>query len=295
MDPLTLVVISFAPGIFWLWYFARRAAYRPSPRRLIATTFVLGMAAAIPAALVEATLLPDDVFGRPVGTGLVLALFLVVGPVEEAAKFLSVRLHGYRSPYFDEPMDGLVLAAAASLGFASIENFFYVLSEGPGVILIRAPISTLAHVIFGGMWGLALGLSKHSTPSGTLTVVVGLATAALLHGAFDAALVGGYTVIVAVALFAVGAVWLFSRFEWARRVSPFRYRSNVPLSPCYSCGRLIRVTSRYCRFCAHPVRPVPELYCGHCNQTQRPDARYCTNCGDRLVRGREARKMEEGA
>jgi RsiW-degrading membrane proteinase PrsW (M82 family) len=264
MDPLTLVAISFAPGIFWLWYFARRAAYRPSPRRLIATTFVLGMAAAIPAALIEAALLPDDLFGRPVSTGLVLSLFLVVGPVEEAAKFLSVRLYGYRSPYFDEPMDGLVLAAAASLGFASLENLFYVFQEGPGVILSRAPISTLAHVILGGMWGLALGLSKHSTPSGTLTVVVGLATAALLHGAFDAALVGGYTVIVAVALFAVGAVWLFSRFEWARRVS-------------------------------HPARPVLELYCGHCNQTQRPDARYCTNCGDRLVRGREARKMEEGA
>lgn len=290
MDPLTLVAISFAPGLFWLWYFVRRAAYRPSPRRLIAVTFLLGMGAAVPAALVEAAFLRDgDPLTGPVTAWVILSFFLIVGPVEEAAKFLAVRLYGYRSPYFDEPMDGLVLAASASLGFASLENLFYVLGGGPEVILVRAPISTLAHVIFGGMWGLALGLSKHSRPSGSLTVVAGLAVAALLHGAFDAALVGGYTAIVAVALFAAGAVWLFSRFEWARQVSPFRYRSNVPLSPCYACGRLITVTSRYCRFCAHPTVPVAELHCAHCGHANRLDARFCTDCGDRLVRGREKR------
>lgn len=294
MDPLTLVAISFAPGLFWLWYFVRRAAYRPSPRRLIAVTFLLGMASAVPAALVEATFLRDDPLMGPVTTRLVLSLFLIVGPVEEGAKFLAVRLYGYRSAYFDEPMDGLVLAASASLGFASLENLFYVLGGGPGVILVRAPISTLAHVIFGGMWGLALGMSKHSRPSGTLTVVAGLTMAALLHGAFDAALLSGYTIIVAVALFAIGAVWLFSRFEWARQVSPFRYRSNVPLSPCYACGRLIRVTSRYCRFCAHPTGEGSELHCAHCGHVNRVDARFCTNCGDRLVQGREALKMDSG-
>ncbi|MBI4220301.1 MAG: PrsW family intramembrane metalloprotease [Chloroflexi bacterium] len=286
MNPVTLVTISFAPGVFWLWYFARWTAYRPNPRRLIALTFVLGMISALPAALIEGVILRDlDVEQR--SAGVFLALFFVVGPVEEIAKFLAVRLWAYRSPYFDEPMDGLIFAAAASLGFASLENLFYAFTQGAGVILVRGPISTLAHVVFGGMWGLALGMSKHSTPTGKFIVILGLAAAALLHGAFDAALLGGYTAPLALGLFAVGAAWLLSRFEWARRVSPFRYRRNVPLAECPGCGSLVRVTSRYCRFCGNAVELSDRaLHCARCQQVNRSDASYCIMCGDQLLKGR---------
>ena len=73
-------------------------------------------------------------------------MLLVVGPVEEFSKFAVVRLKAYRSLYFDEPMDGLVYAAAASLGFASLENVLYVVDFGPEVMIVRAPVSTVAHL-----------------------------------------------------------------------------------------------------------------------------------------------------
>ena len=78
----------------------------------------------------------------------------VVGPVEELCKFAAVRLGPYRSLYFDEPVDGLVYASAASLGFASLENLFYVLEYGPEV-MIAPPLSTVGHLVF--VWGFALG------------------------------------------------------------------------------------------------------------------------------------------
>ena len=62
-------------------------------------------------------------------------MLAIVGPVEETSKFLAIRLAVYRSLHFEEPMDGLVYGAAASLGFASLENLIYVLSYGPEVMI----------------------------------------------------------------------------------------------------------------------------------------------------------------
>ena len=70
----------------------------------------------------------------------------IVGPVEEFSKFLAVRLGAYRSLRFDEPGDGLVYAAA-SLGFASIENLGCAWTFGPAVMIVRAPLSTAARTI----------------------------------------------------------------------------------------------------------------------------------------------------
>ncbi len=159
MAPTLLIVVAFAPGVFWLWYFARKSVYRPGPRRLLVLTFLLGMVATIPAGILNSVFVDEAVASEEARIASVaMAMLLVVGPVEETAKFLAVRFFAYRSLYFDEPTDGLLYSAAASLGFASLENLIYVLEFGPGVMILRAPLSTLAHVIFASVWGLALGL-----------------------------------------------------------------------------------------------------------------------------------------
>jgi RsiW-degrading membrane proteinase PrsW (M82 family) len=70
-------------------------------------------------------------------------MLVVVGPVEELCKFGAVRLGVYRSLYFDAPIHGLVYSVTASLGFASLENLFYVFQYGPEVMLLRDPLATL--------------------------------------------------------------------------------------------------------------------------------------------------------
>ena len=125
----TLILVSLSPGIFWLWFFLRQDKVRPKPKHLIALTFLLGCVSTIPAAILEFVfhfggLLDAQTDLATVATGMLF----VVGPVEELCKFGAVRLLASRSLYFDEPMDGLVYGAAASLGFASLEHFFYVLN-----------------------------------------------------------------------------------------------------------------------------------------------------------------------
>ena len=281
---LAFVLLAFTPGIFWLWFFAKRQVYRPAPKRLIALTFFLGMVSTIPAGIINAIFIDDSLLeGRTATLGSVAAgMLFVVGPAEETCKFLAVRLCAFRSLYFDEPFDGLVYAAAASLGFASLENLFYILQFGPEVMIARAPLSTLAHVIFGSFWGYALGRQAQGGRS-LPVVLAGIAAAAVVHGFFNIAVFAYFG--AAVAIVAVGLWWVLSRFRWARRVSPFRYRRNYPRVTCPVCRQRISIVNRYCSFCgAAAGRPLGELYCSHCGNANRNDAGFCTRCGDRLER-----------
>ena len=270
MGAAGFVLVAFTPGLFWLWFFLRQDVYRPEPRRLIALTFALGCLSTIPAGAINTTFLGDlDPEQITDIAGFAAAMLLVIGPVEEFCKFAVVRLKPYRSLYFDEPMDGLVYAAAASLGFASLENLFYVFQFGPEVMIVRAPLSTVAHLVFGSIWGYALGV--HGTSGYTKA---GMVAASLLL-AFP---------LGALALVIGGGIWTFRRFKWGRRVSPFRYRRNYPQVECRACDRLIRVTSQYCRFCgATAVVESRQLFCGNCGNQNRPDAGFCTGCGDQLL------------
>ncbi len=289
-----IILISFTPGLFWLWFYLRKDSYRPAPRRLIAITFGLGCLATIPAGVVGRIALGDSFLAEGAGfEGLAAGMLFVVGPVEELCKFAAVRFKAYRSPYFDEPMDGLVYAVAASLGFASLENLLYVFEFGPEVMLVRAPLSTVAHLVFGGIWGYALGVHHASGRRRPLLVAGCLALGACTHAIFNILLIAPLTIPMtaplmipmAIALTVGGAVWVFRRFEWGQRISPFRYRRNYPETACPSCGRRIRAMSRFCRFCGAPVvSRQGKLFCGNCGTGNRPDAGYCTGCGDRLLR-----------
>ena len=243
------------------------------------------MVSTLPAAILEFALLGDSPLdGAASLTTVAAGMFFVVGPVEEISKFLAVRILAANSLYFDEPMDGLVYAAAASLGFASLENLMYVVAFGPWVMVLRAPLSTLAHVIFGSFWGFPLGRKIQVSPRRFWWgLPVGITAAAIVHGFFNTLLFSFWP--MALVLVGGGLWWTLGRFRWAQNVSPFRYRRNYPRVGCANCGQLISVLSNFCRYCGAPANPSPsELYCSHCGFGNNPIARFCTECGDGLLR-----------
>ncbi len=286
MELALIPLLAFAPGMFWLWFFVRKDVYRPEPRRMLAITFLLGMVSTIPAAIINALFLDDAVLLDTASlASLASGMLFVVGPTEETCKFLAVWAYAYRSRYFDEPSDGLVYSVAASLGFASLENVLYILTFSPAVMLLRAPLSTAAHVVFGSFWGYALGQQVQESEVRRWKTPVGIAAGAVVHGLFNVAV---FTFWPAAALLVIlGVAWTLGRFAWGQRVSPFRYRRNYPTIDCGDCGQRIRIISRYCRFCGSAVmlsRRSTPIYCGYCRHCNRPDADYCSQCGDRLLR-----------
>lgn len=156
-----------------------------------------------------------------------------------------------------------------------------ILAFGPEVMVGRAPLSTLAHVIFGSFWGYALGKLAQEDRGGAIGVVAGLAAASVVHGLFNVTV---FTQpLASLVIVGLGLWWVLSRFDWAKRVSPFRYRRNYPRILCPNCHQRIPIVSRYCSYCGSPPgRRFGQLYCSHCGNENRSDAGFCTRCGDSL-------------
>jgi RsiW-degrading membrane proteinase PrsW (M82 family) len=162
MDLTGLFVAAVIPSVFILLLIIKKDRFEKEPFRLLLATFILGTLSIIPAVLIELYLSnflaePEEPLSDIIG--LVLHYLIVVAIVEESCKFLAT-LPAYRSKKFNEPMDGIVYAVAASLGFATIENIIYVLSGGWLVALLRASLSVPGHAFFGATMGYYLGRSK---------------------------------------------------------------------------------------------------------------------------------------
>jgi protease PrsW len=196
---LAALIIPMIPGVIWLWIIYKTDWYEPEPKRLVLATFALGILALAPAFGAERLIGMVYPFLRYIeaaaATGvtapvpMAIGCFLVIGPCEEIAKFLAVRLFVYRNKEFNEPLDGIIYAAAAALGFASLENMLYVIDWNTGhvhiewrALGIRSLFALPGHVIFATTWGFALGRKKFDDKVRVWPMV---ALAALLHGLYD--------------------------------------------------------------------------------------------------------------
>ncbi len=208
------VVCVAAGALLWLAYFDWKDARRPEPRGRLALAFGVGTLSAGLAwtfYLLVAGLTGAAGPGRP-GPGAALFSLLVIGPVEEGAKYLAGRLTVYRWRSFDEPMDGLVYGAAIGIGFAAVESLLALASSpDSGVpVLARALAAPLTHGLFAGLAGLGTSVARFgprpaAVPPAALELA-GLAAAALAHGAYDALLLAALSPPAAALL--VGLLWL---------------------------------------------------------------------------------------
>ena len=215
-----IILLAAAPPLFWLWLFYRRDRWEPEPKALVLKVFVAGALTSIPAWLLQISL--------PGPTHPIYDYFVRVALVEEACKLIPVMIVAVRSRQMNEPMDGIIYAVAAALGFATVENVLYALWLGPAILVARAFTSTLAHLALSGLVGYQIGRWRMGRSPAHIWIaffgVVGL------HGAYDLLLVTGagqvrspmvarLTVLLLIpALLGL----LFLALRLADRASPFR-------------------------------------------------------------------------
>jgi len=199
-DPVVtaLVVLSIVPALALAGYVWRTDVTTGEPIGLLAVTFLLILLlAGFVAILNELGGIALGVREGAFGIGTILFYYLVVGPVEETAKLVAVRLHAYRSDRFDAVIDGAVYGAVAGLGFATIENALYItraleptataldtIAAADGITAARA-LAGPGHVIYSGVAGFYLGLAKFNREYAVPLVLKGLLIAAVLHGTYN--------------------------------------------------------------------------------------------------------------
>ena len=231
---LTIGVASFAPSLVFLGYYALKDRYEPEPLRLLLGVFAAGLLSA-PIALIGFSVLSHFDFYANLSHIDEVSIekkfaytMLAIGPLEEMVKFVVVWATVYRYGKIDEPVDGMLYATAAALGFATYENW-YAMVFYEDVLWARAFTLPFNHALFSSFWGYAIGRElctrpdSERAPVGSSFVVLGLSLSFVYHGLYDFILVEE-TVADVLILPLVAVLWVWVQVALKRLVqaSPFR-------------------------------------------------------------------------
>lgn len=144
------IVLSILPFVVLIRYYYLRDRKEKEPLSMIIFSFVLGIFLVFPAIIIE------FVFSQIFDTFEIKEVYragLNGGIVEESLKFLTFIFFIYRNKNFDEPFDAIFYSVLISLGFAFLENIFYVYRYGILVAITRPFTAIAAHTLFGTVMG----------------------------------------------------------------------------------------------------------------------------------------------
>jgi len=185
---LTGIFLALIPAAIWLVFFYLQDRAEPEPKGFVLGVFALGaiLAAAIGIPVVDNLFRVSHwIYSSTLAT--ILGGILVVGFTQEFLKYAAVRYSIYNSHEFDEPTDGVIYATAAGLGYATVLNIQFVVSNGGvdlGTGVIRIAVVALAQAAFSGITGYFLGRAKFESEQ-VWWMPLGITLAATFNGLFN--------------------------------------------------------------------------------------------------------------
>ena len=184
---MATLLITILPSLLIVLFFVKSDRF-PEPANQIIKIFFYGIFLCLPAFYLNTAL--GDIYAN---TGLsenLISSFLSAAPVEEILKFTVLYSLVYKMKDFNEPIDGIVYGVTVSLGFATLENIYYVyvLSDyfgttSQGLAILRSFSAIPAHAIFGATMGYFF--MKYSFIQKQNNLALCLTVPILLHGIYN--------------------------------------------------------------------------------------------------------------
>ena len=145
---ILILLSALLPAVFLFLYIWKKDPQK-EPTSWLVKAFLWGVGICIPVALLEMWIENSLFGGEGVSTlfDTTVQAFFVAALPEEAFKLFALWMILRRNPYFDEHFDGIVYAVCVGLGFAAIENVFYILGqeEWLSVAISRALLAVPGH------------------------------------------------------------------------------------------------------------------------------------------------------
>lgn len=182
---MLLILASVAPVIIVMVYLYYRDKYEKEPISVLMKAFGGGVLAIVTTLLI---VLPFQSYSRDFDSLFLSSFinsFLFAAIPEELSKFLFLYLFIWRDKNFNEYFDGIIYAVFVSMGFACIENIFYVIEGGYGVAIGRAILSIPGHALFGVIMGYYFARARFSHSNRTGYLLKGVLLAILAHGIYN--------------------------------------------------------------------------------------------------------------
>ena len=193
MNTIFILIAALLPAVL-LWLYVWKKDEKKEPTKELVKAILWGVAICIPVAFIEqfisAFLFPG---GGPTSLfGTTAEAFFVAALPEEAAKLFVLWLILRKNPYYDEHYDGIVYAVCVSLGFAAVENVFYLFAaeDWMGTAIGRALLAVPGHYAFAVLMGYYYSL-YHFVERSTKNAVSILLVPVMAHGVYDALALSG--------------------------------------------------------------------------------------------------------
>ena len=194
MNTLIILAAALLPAVV-LWLYVWKKDAKPEPTNQLVKAILWGVAICIPVAFAE-QVVQNFLFGAGNGPtslfGTTVEAFFVAAIPEETAKLFALWLVLRKNPYFDEHYDGIVYAVCVGLGFAAVENFFYLYGQENwmGTAIARALLAVPGHYAFAVLMGYYYSL-YHFVERSVKNAVSILLVPVMAHGVYDALAMSG--------------------------------------------------------------------------------------------------------
>lgn len=190
---IIILISALLPALLLFIYIWKKDPQKEPTAKLVKAVLG-GVAICIPVAILEQAI-NGVIFGGGEPTtlfGTTVKAFFVAGLPEETFKLLALWLVLRKNPYFDEHFDGIVYAVCVGLGFAAIENVFYVCSDEEWVTtaISRALLAVPGHYAFAILMGYYYSIYHFIDHSPKVAVCILLVPLAA-HGIYDALAMSG--------------------------------------------------------------------------------------------------------
>ena len=184
---MATLLITILPSLLIVAFFVKSDRF-PEPTSQIIKIFMYGIFLCIPAFYINTAL--DEIYSNTNISEALIRSFLSAAPVEEVLKFTVLYSLVYKMKDFNEPIDGIVYGVSVSLGFATLENIYYVyvLSDyfgttSQGLAILRSFSAIPAHGIFGATMGYFF--MKYTFIKKENNLALCMIVPILLHGAYN--------------------------------------------------------------------------------------------------------------
>ena len=226
-----VLLATILPSIFIVFYFVKSDKFK-EPTFQIIKIFFFGVLITIPAFFLN-TYLSGVLEKNTNISEPLIGSFLTAAPVEEGLKFFVLFYFVYRMKDFNEPIDGIVYGVSVSLGFATLENIYYVYVL-PGyfettplsLALLRAFSAVPAHAAFGAFMGYFF--MKYSFVSKKDNLFFSIAIPLFLHGFYNLSM--SYNYIVGYVLVIIMWIIIYKKFNYLRKIQnskKFEYEKKI--------------------------------------------------------------------
>ena len=177
------VLIGLVPSLIWLAFWMHLDRERREPFGLTTICFVLGGASVL-----LATFLQQGAKNIVADPGTRIAVW---AGIEELLKFGVFYFVVHKSAYDEEALDPALYLIVIALGFAALENIFYVLKPAASFNVTASLLtgglrffgSTLLHTVASCFVGILITLNQKRIRG--FGMLVGLAGAIFLHSTFN--------------------------------------------------------------------------------------------------------------